>query len=374
MNCEEAAEFASALCDGQTIPPEAAHHIGACATCRERLNAYAATGAELRRVASVERPVASNPGLWAREEKRIGLNWWREGKMTMRIPRFAFVLMLVLILFLSSSLFLVRARTDADEGVLVLTYRILPNGSNEECVVTTDANSGANHCVGKNSGAWGALTSSFRFVGKEGNRSELGIKTKYESQVRQPASESTDDLKDVPEQTVWIEPGEKQRISVSGLGEIELAGEYLDHMPALRHAPDETLDPRKNEFRIVSPVLVRGNEVLFNFAGSDSTDLGDPDAALMIYLPGKGRYLVSTVPFDGAIEGSVASGQIKFTLEDQDYVLLTAMPATRSDHVWVTHDPQYKLSEHMQGASDSKAWFITRSLSNLLQQRIQHVM
>jgi hypothetical protein len=50
------------------------------------------------------------------------------------------------------------------------------------------------------------------------------------------------------------------------------------------------------------------------------------------------------------------------------------MPATRSEHVWVTHDPQYKLSEHMQGSSDTHPWFITRSLSNLLQQRIQNVM
>jgi hypothetical protein len=375
MKCEQAAEFVSALCDGETIPPEVAEHIGACETCSARMNAYAAMGAELRRVASLEQPVTLTPGSWSREQRRrLELSWWREGRMTMKIPRFAFVSMLALILFLSSSLLLVRARTGAGGPVLVLTYRILPNGSAVRCVITTDVNSGTNHCSDTNSGSWGVLTSNFRFVSKEGDRTQVGVRTKYESQFHQPESGNTDDLKDVPEQTVWIEPGEKQRISVSGLGEIELMGEYSDHMPTLRYGPDETLDPRKNEFRIVSPVLVRGKEVLFNFAGSDSTDSGDADAALMIYFPGEGRYLVSTVPFEGAAQGSVAPGQIKFNLEGQDYLLLTATPTTRSEHVWVTHDPQYKLSEHMQGASDGKPMFMVRSLSKLLQQRIQHIM
>jgi len=62
----------------------------------------------------------------------------------------------------------------------------------------------------------------------------------------------------------------------------------------------------------------------------------------MIYYPGEGRYLISTAPFEGAVEGRVAPGQIKFTLDGQDYLLLTAMPTTRSEHVWVTHDPQYQ--------------------------------
>lgn len=40
-------------------------------------------------------------------------------------------------------------------------------------------------------------------------------------------------------------------------------------------------------------------------------------------------------------------------------------PTTRSEHVWVTHDPQYKLSEHMQGASDGEPVFMVRSLIKL---------
>jgi hypothetical protein len=373
MKCEEAAEFASALCDGETIPRDVAEHIGACEMCRTRLNAYSVIGAELRRVASLEQPVTMKAGSWEKA-RRVRLSWWQKGRTSMKIPRFAFASMLAVILLLSSSLVLVRARTGMGGPVFVLSYRILPNGSAVRCVITTDSNSSTNHCSDTNSGPWGVLTVNFRFLTKDGDRTELGVKTRYESQVRQPEPGNTDDLKDVPEKTFWIEPGEKQRISTSGLGEIELTGEYLDHMPALRRRPDESLDPRKGEFRIVSPVLIRGKEVVLNLVGSSSIDSGDQDATLMIYNPGEGRYMISTVPFEGAIEGSVELGQIKFTLEGQDYLLLTAMPTTRSEHVWVLRDPHYKLSEHMQGASDDQPMFMVRSLSKLLQQRIQHVM
>jgi hypothetical protein len=73
-----------------------------------------------------------------------------------------------------------------------------------------------------------------------------------------------------------------------------------------------------------------------------------------------------------AVEGKVDLGQIKFSLEGQDYVLLTAMPTTRAEHVWVTHQPLYKLSEHMQGASDGQAMFMVRKLSRLLEEQIHH--
>jgi hypothetical protein len=64
--------------------------------------------------------------------------------------------------------------------------------------------------------------------------------------------------------------------------------------------------------------------------------------------------------------------QIKFNVDGEQYLLLTAMPATRIDHVWVTRDPQYKLSEHMQGASDARSMFMVRSLSRHLEQEIKH--
>ena len=40
MICTEAAEFVSALCDGEIIPPSAAEHIGGCSSCKARLSDY----------------------------------------------------------------------------------------------------------------------------------------------------------------------------------------------------------------------------------------------------------------------------------------------------------------------------------------------
>lgn len=370
MKCDEAAEFVSALCDGETIPREVAEHIGTCEACRARLNAYSAIGVELKRVASLEPPVTMKARSWEKEQ-RIRMNWWQRGRTAMKIPRFAFASMLALILVLSSSLVLVRARTGGGGPVLVLTSKLLPDGTTADCIITTDGNARTNQCGYTPGVRGGMLGLRFRFVSRDGDRTQLGVKATFKS--HSDTFHFIDDFKDVPEKMVWVEPGEKEQIAVSSLGEIELTGEYLDHLPLLRFRPKEALDPQKNEFRVVAPVLIRGKEVVLNLTESGSSiDSGDPEAALMIYYPGEGRYLISTVPFEGAVEGTVKLGQIKFNLEGQDYLLLTAMPTTSSEHVWVSHDPQYKLSEHMQDARDDRPMFMVRKLSGLLGGQIHH--
>lgn len=380
MTCEEAKEFLSPLCDGELIPEEAARHIGNCERCRAKVNAFSAMGIELRRLASVEKRGQLKAGSWDQVKAQ---SWsWIKGGETMRIPRLVFGLMLGLILLLSGGLVLVRARTAVDGPVLVLTFKLPPNGRVARCVITTDGNLKTNHCnYSTGGGSWGTLTVNARFVGKEGGgRTEIGVRTRYENQPHDTKTPSgnTDDLKDTREDILWIEPGGKQDISVAGLGQVEVTADYMDHIPTLLYRPEETLDPKPNQLRVVSPVLIRGKELVCNLAGSNSIDTGDPDATLMIYIPGDGRYLISSVPFEGAVEGNVEPGQIKFNLKGQDYLLLTAMPTTRSEHVWVTHDPQYKLSEHMQAAangpapSDDKPYFMVRSLRMLLQEQIHH--
>jgi hypothetical protein len=367
MNCEEAAEFVSALCDGETIPREVAEHVGACGVCRARLNAYAAMGAELKRIASLD-AVTLKTVSWEKKES-IRLNWWRRRK-TMTIPRFAFVSMLALVLLLSGGLVLVRARTGGAGPVLLLKFKPMPDGVPGECVLTNDKNPRTNSCNYATDARGGMLGLTFRFIGADGERAELAVKANYRSHSH--IFLFNDDFKDAAEKTVWIEHGEKQQIAVPGLGEVELTVEYLDHMPTLPYQPHETLDPQRDGFRIVSPVLIRGKEVVFNLA-PDSIYSDDPDATLMIYYPGEGRYILSIAPFEGAVEGSMEPGQIKFNLEGQHYLLLTAMPTTRSEHVWVSHDPRYKPSEHFQGLSDDQPMSMAGSLRKLLQPKI-HVM
>src|SRR5689334_7412997 len=121
----------------------------------------------------------------------------------MRIPRFAFALMLGLILVLSSGLVLVRARAGAGaEPVLVVTLKI-PPGANippdariARCSFLTDGNPKANSC-NFYAGRSAFFASSIRFVTKEGERSQLGVKAKYENH---PPPEGANPLQDVPEQ------------------------------------------------------------------------------------------------------------------------------------------------------------------------------
>jgi hypothetical protein len=72
MKCEEAAEFVSAIYNGERIPRSAAEHVGRCETCHCRLKEYVEIGAELRLVASLELSEESGCGGWAEFQPR---NW-----------------------------------------------------------------------------------------------------------------------------------------------------------------------------------------------------------------------------------------------------------------------------------------------------------
>jgi exosortase D (VPLPA-CTERM-specific) len=78
MKCDKAAEFVSALCDGESISPEAAEHVGACETCQARLKEYGQIGTALRRVASLESPAEARARTWETRQ-RTESSWWEKG-------------------------------------------------------------------------------------------------------------------------------------------------------------------------------------------------------------------------------------------------------------------------------------------------------
>jgi hypothetical protein len=379
MNCEQVGEYISALCDGEKIPRDAAEHIGACQTCRERLNEYAAMGCELRRLASLEETRPFIHADWKRSVNTTG--WWQKGLTTMRIPKLAFGVMLIVIIALSSGLVMVRARAGAATGqYLELKYKIAPSGLAHSgrvdiCVMRADGSRKDNHCDFVDHGRDGLLLMNTRLTGKVGDSAQLRIRAKYVPGDGDAEVDYTEALfKDIPEKALSLQPGETQEVEVAGLGKIEVEGEYLDHIPPLVYRPQETLDPDPKEFRIVAPVLVRDGQVIANTDGS-SIDTGATDATLMLYVPGEGRYLVSLVPFESAVEGSVHLGKITFSLEGHDYLLLTSMPITVSEHVWVKHEPGFKPSEHMtrpSDARDDRTMYLVRSLKTLEQEKIAH--
>jgi hypothetical protein len=375
VNCELAEEYISALCDGQKIPHVAAEHIGLCQRCQSELSEYATMGAELRRLASMHETVPTALVDW--KQGTVRTDWWQKGLETMKIPRLAFGAMLIAIIALSSGLVMVRARAGvAAARFLELEYKLPPKGTPHICVMRADGSQKDNLCNFVSHGREGVFLMNTRVIANSGDRAQLAIRAKYvpgDGDRQVDYSEAL--FKDVPENLLAVEPGDKQEIQVEGLGAVEVEEKYLDQIPPLVYLPQETLDPNPKEFRIVAPVLVRDNEVIVNGGVGSSIDSGSSDATLMFYAPGEGRYLVSVIPFDGAVEGTVHLGQVTFSLEGHDYLLLTSMPITVSEHVWVKHERDFKPSERMvrpSDARDDRPMFVVRSLKKLEEQRIQH--
>jgi hypothetical protein len=376
VNCESAEEYISALCDGKRIPPILAEHIGLCQGCQSELRDYATMGAELRRLASMDEAPPTALVHWKQEPERQTA-WWRKGLTTMRVPKLAFVAMLIAIAALSSSLVIVRARAGAATArFLELEYKFSPAGSPHICVMRADGDAKDNLCNFTSHLREGLFLMNTHVNAHSGDQAQLRIRAKYIPGARNTEVSYTEALfKDIPEEVLSIEPGYKQEIQVAGFGAVEVEGRYLDHIPPLVYLPQETLDPSPKELRIVAPVLVRDGRVIVNAGIGSSIDTGSPDATLMLYAPGEGRYLVSIIPFDGAVEGTVHLGQIAFSLEGHEYLLLTSTPITIAEHVWVKHERDFKPSERMVRSSDARderPMFLVRSLRKLEEPRIEH--
>src|ERR1700681_90150 len=119
MICDEAAEFVSALCDGEMISREASEHIGACAPCRALLSEYMEMGAELRCAASFGIEDSVSPRVWTKPHGIFAI-WWQKGWGDMKIPRLAFAVLIGVIVVLVSTLAVVKVGAHSDGTVVVL--------------------------------------------------------------------------------------------------------------------------------------------------------------------------------------------------------------------------------------------------------------
>jgi hypothetical protein len=336
MKCEDAAEFVSALFDGERIPRQAAAHISTCETCRSRLQDYTLAAVDLRRAASLNWATDIKPGDWS-NERQARTKWWHKGAEVMRIPKFAFAAMLVVIVGLSSSLAIVRARANTSGPVLLVTIK--PPGVERpfRCALFTNGNPRGQDCGFLGMAKDGAVGASVRFIRNDGERIRLGIRTHFFSDLT--VTFSTEDLKNYPEKEYELEPGVKLNIEVDGIGQAEMTGEVLDHMPALPWG-GETLDPAENELRVISPVLLRDREVVIDMEGGSSS--GEPNGAVFIYEPRIGRFIFSPERFEGAVRGEVKLNRVHFDVNGHHYHLLAGAPITRAEELWVQFDPHYQ--------------------------------
>ncbi|HEY0760246.1 MAG TPA: hypothetical protein VGD59_13425 [Acidisarcina sp.] len=338
MTCNEAAQFVSALYDGEVVPAGAAEHVRTCEGCQARLRSYSELGMELRRMASADLVAEVAPRTWNKPQPALS-SWWHRGWQSMRIPRLALVTLLTIILVLGSALAVVTVRAHGHGDVVMLKVTPAPGVSNLCALSTQDKKwgqcafiGGVNHQI---------LSYQINLIGKDKDRVELGFRSRLD-----PVGGGTYTLaalESAPERQYWFEPGETLQLDAPGLGQIEVTGEWMDHMPAVVGTGNHDLDPGANELRIMLPMLLHGKQVIGDVEGGSATVL-KADQEVILYMPGYGLFHFSLSPVAGAVRGDVRFNKISFESGGESYVLVTGAPITRSEQVWVLREPNYKPS------------------------------
>jgi hypothetical protein len=356
MTCNEAAELVSALCDGETIPREAAEHIGVCKACQALLTEYLEIGAELRRVASLAEYEAVGPLSLKRKRGAIPA-LWQKGWQTMRIPRFAFATLVVGIVALGLSLALAKVHAHSKGNVVLLTVAA-SDGPSHPCPLSTIDKKNSECGRGERVGS-GYLSYSVRLLSKEDDRVRLGVRAEFHSHGEHGSST---DLKDVAEKQYSFEPGETLQIEVAGLGPLNVTGEWMDYMPYFGQLNlEHNLEPAPDELRIISPVLLKSKTVVMDFWGS-SVIADQKDDLAWFYVPRDGLYELSLSQLPEAIEGHAENNRLSFTINGASYTLLTGAPIARNEEVWILHTPNVRPS----GAWASHAVIGTEMLGHLI--------
>ena len=339
-HCEDAAEYVSALADGETIPSAFAQHIGACTACQARLHHYLAMGAELRRVASLDadQPI---PAL-SIKKRRSTRSVWKKGLETMRIPKFAFALLVLAVVVLASSLTVIKVGAHSSGSVLMLNVTG-PNGEPHECIIDTAKKDYP--CQFFN--FTGRLSTGFEFrvLAKDGERVQLGIRSMARPiQISKADSNLPQEVESEPQAQYWFEVGQTLKLEVSGIGTVLITGEWTDHVPVIPEQGANHLDPGPDQVRILSPMLLKDNQVIGDMEGG-MTSAERPSQVVWINYANVGRFLICSAPMKGGVQATARLNRVSFEIDGHNYVLLTGAPVSRSEKIWVLYQPDFKLPD-----------------------------
>ena len=346
MICVEAAEFVSALCDGEIIPLAAAEHIGTCSACQSRLRDYLAMGVELRRTASLDlsAPIQSRTSdqIWTRPQNPLTA-FLEKGWGTMRIPRLAFAALIAGIVALACALAVVKVGAKSN-GAVVLLNAVGPDGTLWPCPLSTQDTKQACDVYGKMGSQH--LAYRVRLLARDGNRVLLAIRTRTYNKGEDLSSFTFDADPATKVAEIWFVPGEQSKVDVADVGTLSLTGEWMDHWPILISPRGPDLSPGQGEIRIVGALLLKDKTVSGDLGGGSSAinPTDDPDQALGIYMPGQGRFLLSELPMSGAVEAYVGLGRIWFEEGGHEWEFVAGAPVSRADRFWVLHQPDYKMA------------------------------
>jgi len=336
MICNDAAEYISALCDGQTIPPTAAQHIGTCSDCQARLSDYLAMGVELRRAASLGLADAVPSRVWTKPQNRLA-TWWQKGWGPVRIPWAAFAGLIAGIVVLASALAVNRARAQ-NTGTVVLLTAAGPSLPATDCAVSTEGKDQSCYWSWKIGAKPVAL--KVELPSRDGARVRLAIRTRTYHPGEDMGALTRDADPSARLQEFWFEPGESLKFDVPEVGTLTLKGEWMDHMPQMG-----MLDPGPTELRLGRPLLLKDKRVVGDLSSVIGGILSwdEQDWAMIFDIPGEGRFLISLLPMKGAVEAHVDLGQISFEEGGHSWEFVNGVPVCRADHVWVLHQPKLEI-------------------------------
>lgn len=338
MNCTEAAEFVSALCDGEIVPTDAATHIGDCELCQERMREYSAIGVEMRRVASLEGIPQLEPMAWHGSGNRLA-TFWQKGWESMRIPKFAFALLVIAVIALASSLAVNKVGAHSEGSVVLLK---IDAGLDEPipCALST-VDKNYDVCLfyptirGRNQGY------RIKLLDREANRVRIEIRSKDFGSALDSHSYSVGDLDNVAGQAYWFVPGEPLKIDMPAVGPLSITGEWMDHMPIMPSQNNQGMDPSAGELRVNSPLLIRDKAVVGDLSGASTTQ-SKPEAAAWLYFPHQGDFTISSTQMKDSLPADVFINRISFKDEGHSYVVVTAAPVIRGNKLWVLHRAEYR--------------------------------
>jgi hypothetical protein len=347
MRCDEAAEFVSALCDGEMITPEAAAHIRACAACAELMKQYTALGAALRCEASLALTALPPTPHW---ETRTGIltRLWRKGWQTMRVPRLAFAA-LVLVALITIGVEWKRAHVSAQSNGSVVVVTV---NREDQSVFSTHAFS----LDGSDKGymSMGGILDpkknidasiSLKLAGRAEDGVRFFVKVKAFPIAEEIAKANTDDFAQLPEREITLIPGVPLKVAMGEYGTLTLNGEWFDHIPPQVGMGIVSIDTGPSELRIQQPVLLKGDMRIGEIDGMTDTHSGF-DTSDFVVFPKTGRYLFSLSPIPDAVQGKIEKNRISFEYQGTPYTLLTGAPIAQLEKVWVKVEPDYKDPDH----------------------------
>lgn len=339
MTCEHAAEFISALCDGEAIPRDAAMHLGGCESCKARLADYIQISVEMKRIALLEPreiPVIS----W-QEQRQLRPSWWQIGRQTMRIPRFAFALMVVAIAALSSGLVMVRAKATEDRPVFVFSIGVPGVGAIDNLPYVSDLEKGGG-VAATQSLPDSMLAYVLRGIDSRNGAEEIGVRArKFPPDVNR--GEAIKEARTAPEQTNWYLAGQAMPIPVPGYESYKITGELLDKIPDQLNPAKQPFEPAEGTLRVMSPAILEDGQLLGSLNGA-STDPAE-DSAAIFFIPDHGAFLFSLSKFDGASKGTLRNSQLQFESDGHHYLLLAGAPLVAGEQqrgIWVKHVEDFR--------------------------------